>query len=463
VVSESFFRRSQRIAFAKVALTATIKRVLSRQSETKRLQGAGMSELTDHNAERVAFVLDDEPEMGAVVCRVLATIGIATKQFTDPLHFLLELKACAPDVVVLDLALGRSDAIDVMRKMEGLKFAGRVLLLSGKDEATLREIERIGGAHGLAMLPSLQKPFRAVELKERLQSAAEPRTATPAPSAAMPSGVSAAEQHAALARALRDNSLELWYQPKIDLQSLSICGAEALIRAYHPTSGLLEPSRLLPPAGDPLYKPLALFVVRQAMADWKKIAACGKPVKLAINVPASILSAPGFVDYVRNKLPDDPSFPGLIVEVTEDEVIRDLEWIHEVATQLRIYNVWLSIDDFGSAYSSLSRLKDLPFREIKLDRSFVTNCAGDPLKRGICQTVVDLARCFNAVTCAEGVETVEDLRCLMELGFETAQGFLFAKPMRLDQFLSFVVQSQGALSESVATDERHSRRSAAIS
>jgi EAL domain-containing protein (putative c-di-GMP-specific phosphodiesterase class I)/FixJ family two-component response regulator len=421
-----------------------------------------MSELTDHTAERVAFVLDDEPEMGAVVCRVLATIGIATKQFTEPLHFLLELKQHPPDIVILDLALGRSDAIDVMRKMEGLKFAGRVLLLSGKDEATLREIERIGGAHGLAMLSSLQKPFRAAELKERLQLLATPRAA-PVHNTATPAKVSAAEQHAALARALRDDSLELWYQPKIDLQSLSICGAEALIRAYHPTSGLVEPSRLLPPAGDPLYKPLSMFVVRQAMADWKKIAACGKPVKLAINVPASILSAPGFVDYVRNKLPDDSSFPGLIIEVTEDEVIRDLEWIHEVATQLRIYNVWLSIDDFGSAYSSLSRLKDLPFREIKLDRSFVTDCARDPLKRGICQTVVDLARCVDAVTCAEGVETVEDLRCLIALGFETAQGFLFAKPMRLDQFLSFVAQTQGALRSHVQPDEGHSRRSAATS
>jgi EAL domain-containing protein (putative c-di-GMP-specific phosphodiesterase class I)/FixJ family two-component response regulator len=418
-----------------------------------------MSELT----ERVAFVLDDEAETGAVVCRVLATIGITTRQFTEPLRFLLELKERAPDIVVLDLALGRSDAIDVMRKLEGLRFAGRVLLLSGKDETTLREFERIGGVHGLAMLPSLQKPFRADDLTDRLQLPAAARAAPPAHNTASPAAVSAADRHAALARALRDNTLELWYQPKIDLRSLSICGAEALIRAYHPTSGLLEPSRLLPPAGDPLYKPLALFVVRQAMTDWKRMAACGKPLKLSINVPASILSASGFVDYVRNKLPADSSFPGLIIEVTEDEVIRDLEWIREIATQLRIYNVWLSIDDFGSAYASLSRLKDLPFREVKLDRTFVSGCAGDPLKRGICQTVADLARCFDAATCAEGVETVEDLRCLMELGFEFAQGFLFARPMRLDQFLSFIAQSQGGLRDRVQPDERHNRRSAATS
>jgi EAL domain-containing protein (putative c-di-GMP-specific phosphodiesterase class I)/FixJ family two-component response regulator len=404
-----------------------------------------MPEIDDHTSERTAFVLDDEAAMGAVVCRVLATIGISAKQFTDPLRFLLELKDCPPDVAILDLALGRSDAIDVIRKLEGLKFKGRVLLLSGKDEGTLRDIERIGRTHGLAMLSSLQKPFRAAELKDRLQTVVPPAESPSFCNPARAQQLSSADQHVALAQALRENFLELWYQPKIDLSSLSIVGAEALIRARHPERGLLEPSALLPPAGDPLYKPLSFFVLRQAIADWKKLAARGKPLKLAINVPASILSAPGFVDYVRNKLPDDTHFPGLIIEVTEDEVIRDLDWIHEVAIQLRIYNVSLSIDDFGSAYASLSRLKDLPFREIKLDRSFVSYCSRDALKRGICQTVVDLARCFNATACAEGVETVDDLRCLTALGFETAQGFLFAKPMRFEQFLAFVAQPTGAL------------------
>jgi len=134
-------------------------------------------------------------------------------------------------------------------------------------------------------------------------------------------------------------------------------------------------------------------------------------------------------------MPSDPKFPGLVIEVTEDEIIRDPEWVREIATQLRLYNAWISLDDFGSAYASLSRLKDLPFSEIKLDRSFVTGCATDALKRGLCQTVVDLARRFGASACAEGVETADELRCLTKLGFDTAQGFLFAKPMPSREFL----------------------------
>jgi EAL domain-containing protein (putative c-di-GMP-specific phosphodiesterase class I) len=107
-----------------------------------------------------------------------------------------------------------------------------------------------------------------------------------------------------------------------------------------------------------------------------------------------------------------------------------------VIAQLKLHNTTISIDDFGSAHSSLARVKDLPFSEIKLDRSFVTGCASDPLKRGLCQTVVDLAHRFQASTCAEGIETIEDLRCLVSIGFDSGQGYLFAKPMPMDDFLN---------------------------
>jgi EAL domain-containing protein (putative c-di-GMP-specific phosphodiesterase class I) len=111
--------------------------------------------------------------------------------------------------------------------------------------------------------------------------------------------------------------------------------------------------------------------------------------------------------------------------------------MREVATQLKLYNAWISLDDFGTAYSSLSRLADLPFIELKLDRSFVFNCAIDKRKHALCQMVVDLARRFGAASCAEGVETADDLQCVAKLGFDTAQGYFFAKAMPSDQFLEF--------------------------
>ena len=119
-----------------------------------------MSEPVEQTLPKAALVLDDEAQIGTMVCKVLSLIGIAAQHFTDPIAFLIEIKAVAPQLVILDLALGQSDAVDVIRKLDVLKFPGMVLLISGRDEATLAEIERIGRSHGLWMAPSLRKPFR---------------------------------------------------------------------------------------------------------------------------------------------------------------------------------------------------------------------------------------------------------------------------------------------------------------
>jgi EAL domain-containing protein (putative c-di-GMP-specific phosphodiesterase class I) len=392
----------------------------------------------------LAFVLDDEPKVGTVVCKMLSAMGISARKFMDAEEFLSEAVRHSPDLVILDLSLEGTDAIDVIRRLEAIKFNGKVLLISGRDETTLSEIEQVGRTHTLCMLPSLRKPFRSDALKERLceqpalspsRAAAEDEFAAPRP----------AHPPVALEEALRKNWLEVWYQPKIDLRSLVVCGAEALIRVRHPQHGVIGPGEFLPPAGDALYKPLSFFIVRRTMADWSIFADKGFRLRLSINVPASILNAAGFVELVRRLVPRHPAFPGVIIEVTEDEFIRNPEWMREVAIQLKLYNAWISIDDFGTAYASLSRLTDLPFIELKLDRSFVSNCSTDRLKYALCQTVVDLAHRFGASLCAEGVETAEDLRCITKLGFDSAQGYFLAKPMPADRFLEcFLPQNEKA-------------------
>jgi EAL domain-containing protein (putative c-di-GMP-specific phosphodiesterase class I) len=273
------------------------------------------------------------------------------------------------------------------------------------------------------MVEPLHKPFRLEQLRERLKAV---HRDVPA------------RFDASLAAALRHHWLELWYQPKIDLRTRLVCGAEALIRLRHPTHGVVPPSNFLPTPGDPLYRPLTDFIVEQALRDWKNFAAHKMTSRLAINVPASVLQRPDFVAHLRRHLPDDPRFPGLIVEITEDEAISDPELAREVAVQLKLYNVHVSIDDFGSGYSSLARLKELPFAEVKLDRSFVTGCAQDKTKRAMCEAVVDLARRFNITSVAEGVETQGDLHVLEDIGYDVAQGYLFARPMVSNEFIDLI-------------------------
>jgi DNA-binding NtrC family response regulator len=117
---------------------------------------------------RLAFVLDDEPRIGTLLCKMLESLGIESRQFVAPAEFMAALKTCAPDLIFLDLALGQSDAIDVIYELEACGYKGRVLLISGRDGATLMEVDRVGRAHGLSMLPPLPKPFLLDDIRDCL-------------------------------------------------------------------------------------------------------------------------------------------------------------------------------------------------------------------------------------------------------------------------------------------------------
>jgi EAL domain-containing protein (putative c-di-GMP-specific phosphodiesterase class I) len=426
-----------------------------RSSDVEEIMSEALNGDRGHAPAGSAFVLDDEPQIGALVCKVLETCGFAAQQFISPAPFFSELEIAPPALLVLDLSLGQSDAVEIIRRLEAGRFQGQVLLISGRDEATLNEISQIGEKHGLAMLPPLKKPFRPAHLRQRLTAPAEPAGSKPRGGGTERT----ATTKVSLIEALRNDWLEVWYQTKVEVESLSVCGAEGLIRARHPLYGILTPDLFLPPAGDAGYQPLTRFVIERAMADWARFARHGIALNLSLNAPVSAIQAPEFISEVRSFLPSDPKFPGLTIEVTEDELIRDGELAREVAHQLKLYNVNLSIDDFGAGYASLSRLNHLPFVEMKIDRSLVLGCASNGHNRGLCQAVIDLAHRFGASACAEGVETADDLRVLSDLQCDCAQGFLFAKPMPAADLVSWLTAgSPQAMRSLLQASPRPARR-----
>ena len=147
---------------------------------------------------------------------------------------------------------------------------------------------------------------------------------------------------------------------------------------------------------------------------------------------------------MRRHLPAHTQFPGLIVEITEDEAVSDPEFAREVAIQLQLYNIHVSIDDFGAGHSLLARLNELPFAELKLDRSFVDGCSTDDRKRSMCQAVVDLAHRSRLMAVAEGVETDDDLQTLIAMGYDMAQGFFLAQPMESGDFVKMLSSREKA-------------------
>ena len=135
------------------------------------------------------------------------------------------------------------------------------------------------------------------------------------------------------------------------------------------------------------------------------------------------------------------TWPGLILEVPEGEVVNDVGLIHEIATQLRIYGITLAIDDFGEGFSSFARLRELPFSELKLDRSFVDGCAGDARNAGICRAIIELAHHFGVAAVAEGLEDVADIRAVRDMGCDVGQGYYFARPMPKSKFIALLGES----------------------
>jgi EAL domain-containing protein (putative c-di-GMP-specific phosphodiesterase class I) len=231
---------------------------------------------------------------------------------------------------------------------------------------------------------------------------------------------------------------ELFYQPKIDLKTNRLVGAEALVRARHPSRGVLAPGVFLPGAGEAEMLALTERVIVTALKDWEECAANGMSVKLSVNVPVSALVKLPIPQILRDERPRAENWPGLIMEVTEDEIIHDLAIANEVAAALRSFNCSLALDDFGAGYSSLARLRQLPFSELKIDRSYVTNCHRDRISAGLCETIVDLGKRFGLKTVAEGVETTHESHKLQGNGCHIGQGYLFAKPMSKDQLIGIM-------------------------
>jgi EAL domain-containing protein (putative c-di-GMP-specific phosphodiesterase class I) len=249
---------------------------------------------------------------------------------------------------------------------------------------------------------------------------------------------SAADGRLTLREVLKRGWLELWYQPKIELATKRLVGAEALARARRPDGSIIPPSEFLPGAKEADMFDLTERVIMMALRDFEDCAVNGASIKFAINVPVSALVKLPIVRLLRESRPPGPNWPGLILEVTETEIIHDLKIANHVAGELRSLNCTLALDDFGAGYSSLARLRQLPFSELKIDRSYVSNCHEDKVNAGLCQTIVALAHRFELKTVAEGIEKSEESEKLLSIGCNVGQGYLFARPMPKDDFVAAV-------------------------
>jgi diguanylate cyclase (GGDEF)-like protein len=253
------------------------------------------------------------------------------------------------------------------------------------------------------------------------------------------------ETERGLRDALENNELKAFYQPIVALRSGKLLGFEALMRWEHPTRGLVSPADFIPVAEQTgLIIPMTLWIMREAcsqLAKWQMQSLDYRHLLVSVNLSSQHFAEPDLVEQVRDVLLATKLEPHhLKLEITESAVMENAEETIRAMEKLRSLGVRLSIDDFGTGYSSLSYLHQFPIDTLKVDRSFVSRIGKNGENSQIVRAIMALAQSLELEVIAEGIETVEQLETLRNLGCRYAQGYLMSKPLpqaNMDKLLEY--------------------------
>jgi diguanylate cyclase (GGDEF)-like protein len=243
-----------------------------------------------------------------------------------------------------------------------------------------------------------------------------------------------------LRKGIADRQIEVWYQPQVDATTMQVRGLEALVRWRHPTQGLLSPVAFLPAARRVgLMGLLSDSVACQAVRDLKRLLAAGLDLRVAINCAPPELLSQTFLPRLYTCLQEwDVPADRVVLEVTEDSFLADPQRAREILLELSGHGIGVSIDDYGTGFSSLTYLRNLPVQELKIDRSLIRDVSSDDRSRMIVASTIQLAHALDMRTVAEGVEDATDVTQLVALGVDRLQGYHIARPMPADEVETWV-------------------------
>jgi len=243
-----------------------------------------------------------------------------------------------------------------------------------------------------------------------------------------------------LRKAINEDGLYLVYQPKINVKTGEISGVEALLRWKHPELGLIPPNEFIPLAEkSSVIKPLTVWVLNNAMRQASVFARSGLNMSMAVNISACSLRDDSIVGYTKMLLQKNNVAPDrLTMEITESAMMQDPNMALSLLKQLSMLGVQISIDDYGTGYSSLAYLKRMPVNEMKIDRTFIKDMAFDEDDRLIVGTTINMGHNFGLRVVAEGVEDRETIDILRKMGVDKVQGFYYAMPMAIDELYDWM-------------------------
>ncbi len=245
-----------------------------------------------------------------------------------------------------------------------------------------------------------------------------------------------------LKQALENNQLAIYHQPQIDLRTLRVCSSECLLRWQHPEQGFIPPAVFIPIAEDMgLINQLTLWVLKQSLAQQHMLNEDGYNHMVSINISGKDIASKNFFRHCLDII-DASNIPAdkIIFELTESASFAYNQQALKLIEELAELGVTISIDDFGTGYSTMSQISHLPFQELKVDREFVENVNQDKKRRIIAETTVKMAKGLGLEVVAEGINSQEDEDTLRQFGCDIGQGYFYAKPMTLDDYIDWLEQ-----------------------
>ena len=389
----------------------------------------------------LCYVVDEESSIRHFLSLVLHGSGVDTVEFPDGAAMRKAVESRPPALIFHNISLESADAIESVVALGKLRYRGAVQLMSARGAAVLEHVKAIGTQHKLQMMPVLKKPFETDTIVKIIQEL----------KLGMPPAVAARLE---LDDAIKNKWIEFWYQPKIALRRKQLAGAEAYARVRHPQHGLVLAGAFTANASEAGNVKLAELALESALKTSAHFSKLGVNLRLSVNIPVPALLKLSVPEIVQAHHPADQKWPGLIIDVPEEQIVGDLALASDLSKKLEPHNVRLAIDNFGRTFSSLAKVEELPFEELKLDRSFVADCGTDKVNAPLCKSVIDLAHNFGRYVVAVGIEKAADALALVSMGCDYGQGFLLGQPMPEERFVSLLRQraaTQGRILDTVVT------------
>ncbi|HYN54292.1 MAG TPA: EAL domain-containing response regulator [Methylotenera sp.] len=384
------------------------------------------------------LVVEDDNFQRVMVINMLYSLGVASVYNAcngqQAIEMIRGQNEKLIDIIICDLNMPQMDGLELLRHLGNDYYNISIILVSALGGRLLSTAAKMAKMYNMKLLGAIEKPFSLREIKGLLASYERPenkwlRQENITPLCTLKD----------ILQGIQAQEFEPYFQPQIDLKTDQLVGAEALARWIHPELGVISPYTFIPlleQSGN--IDGLTFLMLEKASVALRAFHAKGYTFSISVNLSLASLNDIALADKVTQIVQNtglDPHY--IILEITETAAMTDAAHALENLGRLYMKGFTLSIDDYGTGYSSMQQLTRIAFAELKIDQSFVKDLADNEAMRIVVESSIEMAHKLKVKSVAEGVETQKDWDMLKNLGCDTAQGYLIAKPMSLIEFTNF--------------------------